>query len=157
MMSVVVLVTASALYLFYVQTICKKALRREFGRAYFKQVIEAFRLEYPQLRDSIASNGPFNYAQARLALKWDFFTLRYLLKKGVPSWRHLTRVERFLGLYFRFLLFSLAIRHVFNLNEREAMVKLASILQYLANSLGERLIFTSFTTGDWELLNPARI
>lgn len=156
-MSVVVLVTASALYLFYIQTICEKALRREFSQAYFKQVIEAFRLEYPQLRDSIASNGPVNYTQVRLALKWDFFTLRYLLKKGVPSWRHLTRVERFLGLYFRFLLLSLAIRHVLNLNEQEAVVKLASILQYLANSLGERLIFTSFTPGHCEILNPARI
>jgi hypothetical protein len=146
MMSVVVLVTASALFLFYGQTICEKALRREFSQAYFGQIIQAFRLEYPQLCDSVASNSAFDYAQTRLSLKCDFFTLKYLLKNGVPARRHRARVERLLGLYFRFLLFSLSIRHTFKLKEQKAVVKLASILQYFANSLGEKLSGTSFAT-----------
>jgi hypothetical protein len=146
LMSVLVLVLSSALCLFYVETICEKALRREFSHVYFKQIIEAFRLEYPQLCDTVASNGSFNYAQLRLALKCDFFTLEYLLKSGGPSRRRLTRVEKLLGLYFRFLLFSLAIRHAFNLKERKAVLRSASILQYFANSLGEKLSVTSFAT-----------
>jgi hypothetical protein len=144
LMSVLVLVLSSALCLFYVQAICEKVLRREFSQAHFKQIIEAFRLEYPQLCDSIASNGSFNHAQLRLALKCDFFTLEYLLKNGDPSRCRLTRVDKLLGLYFRFLLFSLPIRHAFKLKEQGAVVKLASILQYFANTLGENLSVTSF-------------
>lgn len=145
-MSILVLVTASALYLFYVQTICEKVLRREFDQAYFRQIIQAFRLEYPQVRDSVGSKGSLNYTQARLSLKCDFFTLEYLLKNGDPSWRHLTGGERLLGLYFRFLLITLPIHHAFKFKEQEAVVKLTSILQFLANSLGEKLSGTSFAT-----------
>ncbi|TAM79492.1 MAG: hypothetical protein EPN47_16945 [Acidobacteria bacterium] len=143
-MSVLVLVMASALCLFYVQTICDKALRREFRQAYFKQIIDAARLEYPQLRDSAASKSRLNYAQTCFALKCDFFTLQYLLKNSDPSRRGLARAERLLGLYFRLTLSSLAIRHVFNFRERETVLRLASILQYFANSLGERVVVTSF-------------
>src|SRR5574337_1091829 len=145
-MSVLVLVMASALCLFYVQAICEKALRREFSQAYFKQIIEAFRLEYPHLRDSVASKSPLDYAQARFALKCDFVTLEYLLKNGDPSRRGLARAERLLGLYFRLVLFSLAIRHAFKFREREAVLRLSSSLQYFANSLGERVVVTSFAT-----------
>lgn len=145
-MSVVVLVMASALFLFYVQAICEKALRREFSQAYFKQIIEAFRLEYPQLRDSVSAESPLNYPQARFALKCDFTTLEYLLKNGDPSRRGLARAEKFLGLYFRLLLFSLTIRHALNLGERKGVLRLASILQYFANSLGERVVVTSLST-----------
>jgi hypothetical protein len=146
LMSVVVLVVSSALFLFYAQTICEKALRREFSQAYSKQIIQAVKLEYPQLRDSVASNGSFNYVHARLALKCDYFTLEYLLRNGDPSHRHFTRIERLLSLYFRFLLVSLPLRHAFKLKEQEAVVRLASILHYFASSLGEKLSVTSFAT-----------
>ncbi|HEX5411621.1 MAG TPA: hypothetical protein VFZ27_07140 [Terriglobia bacterium] len=145
-MSVLVLVTASALFLFYVQTICEKVLRREFSQAYFRQIIEVFRLEYPQLRDSVSSKNPIEYAQARFALKCDFTTLEYLLKNGDPSRQGLARAERLLGIYFRVLLFSLAIRHALSLGEREAVLRLASVLEYFANSLGERFTVTSLST-----------
>ena len=146
LMSVLVLVMSSALFLFYVQTICEQALRREFSQAYFKQIVEAFRLEYPQLRDSISSDSPLDYAQTRFALKCDFTTLEYLLKNGDPSRRGLARAERLLGVYFRFLLFSLAIRHALSFSERKGVLRLASILQYFANSLGERVDLTSLST-----------
>lgn len=143
--SVLVLVMASALFLFYLQTICEKALRREFSRAYFKQIVEAFHLEYPQLRDSISSDSRLDYAQTRFALKCDFTTLEYLLKNGDPARRGLAGAERLLGLYFRFSLFSLAIRHALNLREGAGVLRLASILQYFANSLGERVDITSLS------------
>lgn len=148
MMSVLVLVMSSALFVFYLQTICEQALRREFSHPYFKAIIQAVRLEYPQLRDSAASNGTVNYAQARLALKCDFFTLEYLLKNSGPSQRRSRRGERLLGLYFRFLFFSLPIRHALQLKERETVVRLATVLQYFANSVGEKLSVGSLAAAE---------
>ncbi|HET9179273.1 MAG TPA: hypothetical protein VFQ24_13025 [Terriglobia bacterium] len=146
LMSVLVLVMASALLLFYVQTICEKALRREFSQAYFKPIVEAFRLEYPQLWDSVSSRSPLDYAQTRFALKCDFITLRYLLRNGGPSRRGLARTQRLLELYFHLLLYSLTIRQALNLSQREGVLRLASVLQYFANSLGERVNVTSLST-----------
>ena len=150
-MSILVLVVSTSLFLFYFQTVCEQALRREFSRAYFKDVIQAARLEYPHLRDSVSSNGVPNYAQVRHALNCDFFTLKYLLKNGDTSRRRLTRGERLLGLYFRLLLFSLPVRHALKLQEREGVLKLASVLQFFANSIGESLAVTSFAIAEARL------
>lgn len=139
LMSILVLVVSTALFLFYIQTICDQALRREFSRPYFKDIVQAVRLEYPHLRESVTSNGRPDYLQMRRALKCDFFTLDYLLKKGDSFQRGLHRGERLLGLYFRFLLFSLPVRQALHLKEREAVLRLATILQYFANSVGERM------------------
>lgn len=137
-MSVLVLVVSAALFLFYVQTICERALRQEFSHAYFKQILEALQLEYPLLRDSIASNTPVDFPGMMLALKCDFFTLRYLLKNSDPA-RPGVRGQRFLVLYFRFLLLLLPLRHALNFREREAVLKLSTILEYFANVVGERV------------------
>jgi hypothetical protein len=143
-MSVLVLVMSGALFLFYIQTICKMALRQEFSRPYFREIVQAIHLEYPHLRDSFASSDSVDCAQTHLALKCDFMTLKYLMKNGDPARRHLSRSERLLVLYFRFLLFSLPIRHAFKLKEKEAVVQLATILEFFANSVGEKLSVTSF-------------
>lgn len=146
MMSVLVLVVSTALLLFYVQTFCERALKREFSHAYFQDIINAIRLEYPRLCDSFASGASCNYTDTQLALKCDFMTLEYLLKNGDPSRHQLSRHERVLFLYFRFLLLCLPIRHAFKLHEKEAVTRLASILQFFANSVGEKLSVSSLTT-----------
>ena len=137
-MSALVLVTSGALFLFYIQAICERALRREFSRAYFQDVLQAIQLEYPLLRDSLASNTPLDCTKASRALKRDFSTLEYLLKNG-PERERLGRAERLLAHYFRFLLFCLPLRHALKLQEREAVLSLTAILQYFANSVGEKL------------------
>jgi hypothetical protein len=138
-LSAVALAVSSALLLFYMETICEKAMKREFTRPYFKQIIQAFQLEYPLLRDGSRAKSSFDFSQSHLALKCDFITLKYLLKNGNPARRHLSRQEKLLFGYFRFLLLSLAIRHAFRLRDREVMSKLTTILQFFANSVGERL------------------
>ena len=142
-MSVLVLVVSSALFFFYVQAFCEKALRREFSRPYFQDIITAIRLDYPLLRDSFTANASSNYSDACLTLKCDFMTLEYLLKNSDPSRRHLSGRERLLILYFRFLLFCLPIRHAFKLQEEQAVLRLATILQFFANSVGEKLSVNS--------------
>jgi hypothetical protein len=144
-MSVLVLVVSTALFFFYIQTVCEKALRREFNQAYFQDVIKAIQLEFPHLCNSFDSNAFYNYSDACLALKCDFMTLEYLLKNGDPSRRHLSRHEMVLVLYFRFLLLCLPIRHAFRFHEKETVLRMANILQFFANLVGEKLSFNSFT------------
>ncbi|MGA8183279.1 MAG: hypothetical protein WB819_06505 [Terriglobia bacterium] len=150
-MSILVLVVSTALFLFYLQTACEQALRREFSQSYFKEIIQAAQLEYPKLLDAVASNGLPDYRQARLDLKCDFFTLESLLKRVDPTRQHLTRGERLLGLYFRFMFFSLPIRHALKLKERETVLRLASILQFFANSVGEKLSVNAFAVAETRL------
>jgi hypothetical protein len=152
MMSVVVLVVSSALFFFYIQAFCEKVLRREFSHPYFQDILKAIRLDYPRLRDSYAANASPNYSDVCSNLKCDFMTLEFLLKNTDPSRRHLSRRERVLVLYFRFLLLSLPVRHAFKLQEKQAVLKLAAILQFFANSVGETLSVNSLpiATADLE-------
>lgn len=150
-MSILILAVSIALFFFYIQTLCEKMLRREFSHPYFQEVIDAIQLEYPRLRDSCASKGPVSYEDACLALQCDFITLEYLLKQGHPAHQHLSRHMRVLAFYFRFLLFSMPLRHAFNLHEKEAMLKLASILQFYANLLGESFSVNSVAAAESNL------
>lgn len=149
--SILILVVSTALVFFYLQTICEKALRYEFSRPYFKEVTRAIQLEHPELQDTLAANGSVDYADACLALKCDFFTLEYLLRNGDRAHRHLSRREKILVAYFRVLLYSLPVRHALNLHEKQAMLKLASILQSLANSVGETLTIETFEAAQPEV------
>jgi len=137
--SLLILVFSSALFFFYLQAVCERALRREFSRPFFEEIANAIRLEFPALCDASASSASMDFEDARLAFKCDFLTLSYLLKNAGPARRRLPRREKILLLYFRFLLFTLPIRHAFKLKEKEAVLKLATVLQYFANSVGEKL------------------
>jgi hypothetical protein len=145
-MSVAVLVVSAALFFFYIQALCQKILRLEFSHPYFREIIDAVHLEYPVLRDSFATSGAGDYGNARQTLKCDFFTLKYLLKNGDPTRRHLMRREKMLILYFRLMLMSLPIRHALNFREKEGMMELASTLQFFANSVGEKMSVYSIAT-----------
>ena len=150
-MSILILVVSTALFFFYLQTIGEKALRHEFSRPYFKEITQAVQLEHPQLRDRLESNNSVDYASACLALKCDFITLEHLLINGDRARRHLSRREKILVTYFRFVLASLPVRHALNLHEKKAMLKLASILQFLANSVGEKLSVNTFEAAQAEV------
>ena len=145
-MSAAVLAVSAALFFFYIQALCQKILRQEFSHPYFREIVEAVHLEYPQLRDSYSSNSPGDYRSARLALKCDFFTLKYLLKNGDPNRRHLSRSEKIVMLYFQLMSFSMPIRHALNFREKEGMLELAGTLQFFANSAGEKLGVYSVAT-----------
>lgn len=149
--SVVVLAVSAALFFFYAQALCQKILRQEFSHPYFREIVEAVHLEYPRLRDSYASNGPGDFSNTWLALKCDFFTLRYLLKNGDPTRRHLPRREKILMLYFRLMFFSLPIRHALHFREKEGLLELASTLQFFANIVGEKLTVYSIAAAQSQI------
>jgi len=142
-MPFIVLVFSTALFFFYLQAICEKALRREFSHPYLQDIIKAIQLEFPRLRAGLAESASMEYSETRLALKCDFMALEYLLKSSDRARRHLSRPEKLLMLYFRFLLFSMPLRHALKLHERESVLKLTTLLQYFANLTGERLSVSS--------------
>ncbi len=138
-----ILVLSTALFFFYIHSVCARVLRREFGQPYCEDINKAIQLEYPHVRDEFASGTSFDYSHVRTALKCDFEVLKFLLKNGDRTPLRLSRHEKILFLYFRFLLFYLSIRHDLKLQERDVILKLAAVLQYLANSFGESLSLVS--------------
>ena len=70
--SIAILVLSTALFLFYVQTLCENVLRREFRRAYSRDVLNAIDLEFPRLRQAVDANVEVSLAQIRVALKADY-------------------------------------------------------------------------------------
>lgn len=135
--SIAILIISTALFLFYIQTVCEKVLRREFRRAYFKDVLNAIDLEFPRLREGLSANAPMSYSQIRLALKCDYFTLSYLVKNGNPKRRGFSWQEKMLKGYFHVLLFILPLRYALRFRERQSVTKLTAILYHFANLVGE--------------------
>lgn len=138
-MPVLILVFSTALFFFYLQTICERALQREFSHPYFRDIMQAIQLEYPGLRHNLAANISLDYSQLRLALECDFTTLSYLLKNSERGRRNVSWQETVLLLYFRFLLFWLPVRCALKLHEREAALKLTAMVEYFANLTGEKM------------------
>lgn len=151
LVSFLILIFSSALFFFYLQTLCERVLRREFSHPYFQEIIKAIQLEYPRLSQAVESKASLDYSDARLALECDFMALTCLLKNGDRNHRRSSRHERLMFLYFRFQLFSMSIRHALKLPEGEAVVRSAAVLQYFANLVGERLNVTNL---DAALANP---
>jgi len=137
--SIGILVFSTALFIFYIQTLCEKILRREFSRAYFQDVLNALDLEFPRLQQAILNHANVGYPQIQLALKSDYFTLTYLIKKGNPKRRGFSWNEKLLIAYFRVLLLILPIRYALHFHERKAVIKLTAILHHFANLVGERV------------------
>jgi hypothetical protein len=137
--AIAILILSTALFIFYVQTLCENVLRREFSRAYFQDVIKSIDLEFPRLQQAFSANVPVSVSQIQLALKCDYFTLTYLIKNGNPKQRHFSWQERLLISYFRTLLLILPVRYAFHFRERQAVMKLTVILHHFANLVGERV------------------
>ncbi len=138
--SLVILVVSTALFFFYVQATCQKILRRQFDQEFFKSVINAYCLEFPSVRKAIEEgNGPPDYSPVRTKLKVDFLTLNHLLRHAGNSKQGYSGGHRLLRLYFRTVLFSLAVRHLLGVGEENVIRKLAAVLQYFANVVGQQL------------------
>jgi hypothetical protein len=135
-----ILIMSTALLLFYFQTVCQKILQRRFNQEYFQMIVNANRLEFPSVRRSIEDSGAsLEYARLAVMLKRDFMVLTYLLKNANNICQRCTYEERLLILYFRVQFVCLVMRHWLRLQENSAALKLAAILQYFANVVGERI------------------
>jgi hypothetical protein len=155
-LAAIILILSTAMFFFYFQVTCQKILRRQFDREYFQSIANANRLEFPSLRKSLEEFGaPVDYPRLRMMLKCDFLALTYLLKNAANLNQRYSRDERLLILYFRWQFLSLAVRRLLRFGERQAALRLTSILQYFANVVGQRVNsvrFGNLTAADY-LLN----
>lgn len=135
-----ILIVSTALFFFYFQVACQRILRRRFDREYFLSIVNANRLEFPAVRKALEDfDEPVDYPRVRMTLKCDYLALSYLLKNAANVNQRYTREERLLMLYFRVAFFFFGARHALGLREKPAILKLATILQYFANVVGQRV------------------
>lgn len=138
--SCLILVLSAALFCFYWQITVERILHRAFDQKYFQTIVTVNRLEFPVLREAFEGlNSSVEYSRMRTIVKCDFLALTYLLKNAGNLNRRHSSQERMLIFYFRLVLISLMTRHWLHLGEKPAVLKLAEILQYFANLVGERL------------------
>jgi hypothetical protein len=138
--SVAILITSTALLLFYIQAACEGILRQRAHEEFYHSIVNANRLEFPFVRAAVEEyDAPVDYGRFRMQLKCDFLALTYLLKNAVNSTQRLSSDEKRLVLYFRGLFVLLALSHVAGFGERLLILKLTSVLQFFSNVLGERV------------------
>jgi len=133
------LTLSAAAFFFYLQVACQRILRRQFDREYFQSIAKAIRLEFPSLRKSLEeSHALVDYSRLRVMLKSDFRALTFLLKDVTNAGQGYSKEERLLVLYYHWQSLSLAVRHLLKGSEKEAFLRLTSVLQYFANVVGQR-------------------
>ena len=143
--AVLILIFSIALFFFYLQVSLQRILRLSFDREYFQTVVTANCLEFPALRKAFEEpNGPVDYARLRMIIKCDFHALIFLLKHAANVNQRYSRQERLLIIYFGVVRASLIARHWLRLSEKPAVLELASILQYFANTVGKRIASARF-------------
>jgi hypothetical protein len=151
-----ILILSIALFFFYLQAACQRVLRQQFSQPFFQSIVNANRLEFPAVRKAIEDFGsPVEYPRLMLMLKCDFLSLTYLLKNAANVNQRYSKEEQLLIVYFRFVFAELIVRHWLKLRETPAALKLAKILEYFANVVGERVNtvrFGNLTASDY-LLN----
>jgi hypothetical protein len=139
-MSYLILAVSAGLLFFYLQTACQKILRRQFEEEYFQSIVKANRLAFAEIRVALdKGRRPFEYSRLHTALRCDFLTLAYMLKNAANPRQHFSGEERLLMAYFRCLMLALSVRHWFRLQERATVLKLAKVLEYFANVVGQRV------------------
>jgi len=127
--SIIVLIVSTALFFFYLQATTQKILRRHFERSYFQAIAHAYRLGFP----SLLAGGPAPQpADLAAILQADLLTLDCLMRDRYSMG------ERLLWGRFKIVLWSLDIRQRIGFQQQAAVTKLATILQYFANVVGER-------------------
>ncbi|HEV2495051.1 MAG TPA: hypothetical protein VG204_18470 [Terriglobia bacterium] len=127
--SIIVLIVSTALFFFYLQATTQKLLKRRFERPYFQIIARAYRLGF----SSLLEGGPPPAAASLAAmLQADSLTLACLM-----NFRY-SASERLLWGWFKVILWSLGMRRRLGFQQQAAVAKLATILQYFANVVGER-------------------
>lgn len=138
--AVLILIISAAMFLFYLQAVCQRILGRRAHEEYYHSIVNANRLEFPYVRSAIEDyDAPLDYRRFRMQLKCDYLALTYLMKNALNSKQRLSRDEIILVLYSHALFFLLSAFHLVGIGEKSVMLRLASILQYFSNVLGERV------------------
>ncbi|MGD0126534.1 MAG: hypothetical protein ABSF46_14325 [Terriglobia bacterium] len=140
-----ILILSAAMVGFYFQATCQRLLLRKFDREYCQSIAAVIRLEFPALRETLEGFGPqVDYSRLPRTLKSDFLALTYLLKNTTAASRSFSKEEWLLIIYFRWQLLSLAVRRLLKADEKKAVIRSTSVLQYFANVVGEHVHTVGF-------------
>jgi hypothetical protein len=132
--SVLILVFSAATFLFYLQAMCERVLRREFEDPLPDPIVEANALEFPSVRRLLEEpHANLECVRLRKTLERDCAALIHLLKHAANQGGRLSSAERLLTLYFR----SLAA--LTNVGQKPVLLRMIAVLEYFANVLGERV------------------
>ncbi len=138
--ALLVLAFSSGLFLFYLQTLCQRILRRQFAQHFAQSIVTANRLEFPSIRRGLQGlERRADYSRIAETLNADYMALTYLLKNAANVNQRYTLEERLLMLYFKVNFYSMVSSHLFKRRETPAALKLTAILEYFANVVGERV------------------
>jgi hypothetical protein len=139
-LAALILILSTAFFFFYLQATCQRILRQQFDREYFLAIVNANLMEFPAVRRTLGDcSAPVDYSRLRMLLKGDFQALTYLLKNAANVNQRYSLQERLLMFYFRLVFASLMTRQWLRVGEKPAILKLAAILQYFANMVGQRV------------------
>jgi EAL domain-containing protein (putative c-di-GMP-specific phosphodiesterase class I) len=140
LMPAMILIVFTCLLCFWFQADCRRILARPFAREYFQPIVTVHRFEFLLVRNTSGNFAqPTEFSRITAALRCDFLGLTYLLKHTANFNQSYSSEELRLMLYFRVLLVLLTARHWLRWREESVLVRLTSILLYLANVIGERV------------------
>ena len=140
LMPAMILIVFTCLLCFWFQADCRRILARPFAREYFQPIVTAHRFEFLLVRNTSGDFAqPTEFLRKTAALRCDFLGLTYLLKHTANFNQSYTSEELRLILYFKVLFILLVTGHWLRWREESVLVRLTSILLYLANVIGERV------------------
>lgn len=139
LLAALILILSTGLVSYCFLTVCQKLMGRRIPHQFSRAIVKANVLEFPSVLKALDESGvPRDYRRLTLVLKCDFLALTYLLRNSPESNQSYSYEERLLIIYFKLVSVSLGLRHWLRLPEKPAFLRLADILQYFADVVGER-------------------
>lgn len=133
-----IVIVSTALLLFYLESLCRSILRREFERPCFESIVRANQLDFPCVRKALEEEKvSLGYSEIRLSLQCDFLALAFLLEHAAKVRSELSAEERLMLVYFRVSFLFLKLRHATGMRGKSGALKLTSILRFLAQAVGQ--------------------
>jgi hypothetical protein len=140
LLAALIVILSTAMLVCHFQVTCQGILRHQFNPEYFQTIARANFLEFLSLPKSLDGVGARPaYPAVWGMLERDFRWLTYFLKYAANVDLSYSKAERCLILYYRWHRLSWAVRHLVKAEEKKAIERLTSVLQYFANVVGERV------------------
>lgn len=141
--SIFVLLSSVALLLLWAKSLTRSILGTPFQQDYSREVAEANRLEFLNVRQALREEPEQggDFADALSSLERDYEALSYLLRNAATlQVGRYTRAERLLILDFQLLRVWARVSRFLGLQAwRSSLLRMTTILEYFGNVVGQRL------------------
>lgn len=140
--SLFIIVISTALLIYWFRYVCLMILRTQTARDYASRLVAANNLKYPEVQGRLLKGVPGAELPAlQKSLDTDYVLLKYLLQHTAGlEVGGITVEQRALMLDFEVMrLFYALSRRLAVPQARAALTEMSSILEHLANAMGERI------------------